>query len=187
MKKKHNSMSSDRGYSLIELVVTILMSSVVMIAVVGFLTAGLRHYRNVNSETLLQMEAQVTDLFLTELFQEAQDFRVMDSSVYPTGISYAVEVKRDGTTYALALNEGELWIAEVTAGNDAGNLLELQSKGRAGAFLAQYVDSMQIASGTFSEAVNSWNSLVNVRVAFKADTKTYNSDILVSLRNGKRN
>lgn len=187
MKHKKKFRSSEGGYTLIELVVTILISSVVVLAVTGFLTTGLKHYRNINAETMLQMEAQVADLFVTELFQEAQDFRVIDSSAYPAGITYAVEVKR-GDTYILALNGGELWFSKVTGSTDAEKLTELKSAGRAKAFLAKHVNSFGISGNTtFSDTVNNGKGLVHISVEFVVDSKTYDDNMLIALRNAKRN
>lgn len=186
-RKRQNSRSSDSGFSLIELIVTILISSVVMLAVVGFLSSGLRHFQNVNSETLLQMESQSATLFLTELFQESTDFRVINGP-YPEGISYAVEIKRDGV-YILALTGNELWFSKVTGGGDAENLNELQAKGRQRAFLARYVDNFEIntESRSFAEAVNNTNGLVSVKVRFQVGGKEYYSNSVISLRNTKKN
>lgn len=190
-RRKQKKMSPNRGYSLIELIVTVLISSIIVVAVVGFLTTGLRHYRNVNSEAMLQMESQVAELFITELFQEAEDFRVIDSTSYPTGVSYAVEIQR-GATYLLGLKEeGELWFSEVTV--DAGDtdtaiINKLLNKGRSGAFLAKYVDSFQlIGATTFSNAVVGNNGLVCVNAEFKVDGKQYDNNMLIALRNARRN
>lgn len=191
-RRKQKKMSSNRGYSLIELIVTVLISSIIVVAVVGFLSTGLRHYRNVNSEALLQMESQVTELFITELFQEAEDFRVIDSTSYPTGegVSYVVEIQRD-VTYLLALKEGELWFSEVTVeegDTDTAIINKLLSEGRSRAFLAKYVSNFQLSgSTTFSGAVGDDNGLVFVRTEFKVDGKQYDNDMLIALRNARRN
>lgn len=192
-RKRQNSRSSDSGFSLIELIVTILISSVVMLAVVGFLSTGLKHYQNVNSETLLQMESQSATLFLTELFQESTDFRVIGSGAYPAGISYAVEIQRDGVYYVLALTGSELWFSKVTASGDSAKLNELQMKGRQRAFLAKYVDSFQIGtySQDFAQAVSDeadgGHGLVDVTVRFQVGGKEYYSKSIISLRNTRKN
>lgn len=192
-REKQNSRSSNNGFSLIELIVTILISSVVMLAVVGFLSSGLRHFQNVNSETLLQMESQSATLFLTELFQESTDFRVIESAKYPEGISYAVEVQRDGAC-VLALMGNELWFSKVTeGGSDSAKLNELQTKGRQRAFLAKYVDSFQIGtnSQSFAQAASyeadGGCGLVSVKVTFQVGGKEYYSNSVISLRNTKKN
>lgn len=189
-RRRKKSRFSDSGASLIELIVTVLISSVVLLAVVGFLKTGLQHYRTVNSETMLQMESQVMELFVTELFQEASDFRVIDSAVYPAEVSYAVEVQRDGV-YILALTEDELWFSEVTAGEtDSNKLNELKTQngeGRSKAFLAKYVKGFGLNTESFAKAVSDYSGLVGVYVTFKVDEKEYYSNSLISLRNTKKN
>lgn len=186
MKKKMKK-SENRGYSLIELVVTILISSVVMVAVVGFLSTGLRHYRNVNSETMLQMESQVAELFLTELFQESRDFHEIDASAYPIGVSYAAEITRDAE-YILLLKDGELLFSKVTGGTDSERITNALSKDRSETFLAQYVKSIDIFGDntTFAEVAGS-HGLMSLNVEFEVDKKSYESNMLISLRNAKRN
>lgn len=190
-RRRKKSRFSDRGASLIELIVTVLISSVVLLAVVGFLETGLQHYRKVNSETMLQMESQVTELFITELFQEASDFRIIDSAQYPEGITYAVEVQRDGKVCILALTEDELWFSEVTAGEtDSGKLSGLKTQNREGrpqAFLAKYVNKFELKTDSFARAISDCNGLVGVDVIFKIEEKEYYSNSLISLRNTKKN
>ena len=191
---EHNEMHSNRGYSLIELIVTVLISSVVMLAVVGFLTAGLNHYRSVNSETLLQMESQMTELFLTELFQEATDFQTVTDSA-GSYVDSAVEVKRDGKVYMVALIGTELRFGEVTPGTgskaeaQAQELAELAGKGKSETFLAQYVTSFSLADGgkSFAEALG--NSYVGtmIDVTYQVDQKSYSSSSLITLRNRVKN
>ncbi|MDD5901657.1 MAG: prepilin-type N-terminal cleavage/methylation domain-containing protein [Lachnospiraceae bacterium] len=189
--KEQSGTRSNRGYSLIELIVTVLISSVVMLAVVGFLTTGLNHYRSVNSETLLQMESQMTELFLTELFQEATDFQTVPASDYPAGkdVKSAVEVKRDGLTYMVALIGSELRFGEVTAGTMAEELAELAGKGKGETFLAQYVTSFSLASGGESFANALGNSYVGtmIDVTYQVDQKSYSSSSLITLRNRVKN
>ena len=69
IKKLHRS---NEGFSLMELVVTMLISSLVTTAVAGFLSMGLNYYRRTKAEAALQTESQVAELFLTELFQESR-------------------------------------------------------------------------------------------------------------------
>ncbi|MCH5272976.1 MAG: prepilin-type N-terminal cleavage/methylation domain-containing protein [Lachnospiraceae bacterium] len=186
-RQKGRGGISDGGFSLIELIVTILISSVVIASALGFLTTGLKHYRNVNSETMLQMESQTAELFITELFQEATDFKMLDSTI-DTEISYAVEVQREGKAYVLALIGDELWFSEVTAaGADGDKLNELKTNGRKKAFLAEYVTDFQIGSESFAKAVSENHGLVVVDLIFKIDDKEYYKNSLISLRNTKKN
>lgn len=72
MKQELRLQQNNEGYSLVELIVTVLISSVVMLAVVGLLTTGLSLYKNVSTETGLQTEGQAACGRINELVQEAQ-------------------------------------------------------------------------------------------------------------------
>jgi len=75
MNQKLGLQQNNEGFSLVELIVTILISSVVMAAVVGLLTTGLNLYKNVDAETRLQTEGQAACGRINELVQEAQYLR----------------------------------------------------------------------------------------------------------------
>ncbi|MBQ9766481.1 MAG: prepilin-type N-terminal cleavage/methylation domain-containing protein [Lachnospiraceae bacterium] len=188
MKRKQKRRSPNGGYSLIELVVTVLISSVVVMAVVGFLSTGLRHYRNVNSETLLQTESQVADLFVTELFQEAKNFYVINSSEYPAGVTYAVKIVGENPG-VLALYNGELWYSDLSDASDGIMLNDLiNTQGKSKAFLAKYVSDFRLSQATqYSDAVTNRKGLVVVKLDFAVDTKTYSNTMVITLRNAKGN
>ena len=175
------------GYSLIELVVTILMSGIIVAAIAGFLSTGLNHYRVVSAETEVQMEAQVVELFVTELFQESQDFH--EVTTMSSGYDYAVAIKRDNTTYMLAKKGDELHFGAVSGADDSAQLASLASQGKSQTFLGQYVTAFDLDSDTASHAgarANS-NGLVYLELKFEVDGKTYDSSSKISLRNTNKN
>ncbi|MGN1083460.1 MAG: type II secretion system protein [Lachnospiraceae bacterium] len=189
--EKREYKPSDGGYSLIELIVTVLISSVVMMAVVGFLTAGLNHYRTVNSETMLQMESQMTELFLTELFQESTDFTVVDSAKFPAGkdVKAAVEVWKGTEVFMVAQIGNELRFGAVAGGTLEERLGSLADKARSETFLAQYVSTFSIDNASsFSEAISkpTYQGIM-VKIKFQLDKKSYDSSSLITLRNTVKN
>lgn len=212
MKKKKSNIIRNGGYSLIELVVTILMSGIIVAAIAGFLTTGLRHYRVVSAETTVQTEAQVVELFITELFQESTDFEAIPSTKFPaisdptavklpegSVVNYAVRVERGGKNYILAWIGDELRYAEVektTPG--AGGAAELRdlaeqlgdlvTKNKEECYLGQYVTEFELRSttDTFEEA--SKNGQIYMDLKFEVDGKVYESTAtVVSLRNTIKN
>ncbi|MEG1848279.1 MAG: prepilin-type N-terminal cleavage/methylation domain-containing protein [Lachnospiraceae bacterium] len=64
-------MSRNKGFTLIELVVSIAILGVVGLAVMGFMTTGSRTYTNVNEEVDLQYEAQLSVNQLRDLIIDA--------------------------------------------------------------------------------------------------------------------
>lgn len=181
--------ASNGGYSLVELIVAVLISGVVMVAVTGFLTSGLNHYRNVNSESLLQMESQMTELFLTELIQEATDFQEVSNQELPAGVSAALEVTRGTEVYMVALIGNELRFGAVTGADITARVENLKAQDRSKTFLAQYVTSFCLADGTksFSQAKNHTYKGTMVTVDYQVDQKAYKSSSLIMLRNVNRN
>lgn len=186
--KKKNYMASNGGYSLVELIVTVLISGVVMLAVMGFLTSGLNHFRNVNSESLLQMESQMTELFVTELIQEATDFRKVDD--LPSGVSAALEIEKGSEYYILALVGDELRFGTPTAGATVEEKVEnVKNQARSKTFLADYVTSFTLSPDgeTFDEAKDNTYTGTLVTIGYQVDQKSYTSSSLIMLRNVNRN
>lgn len=188
-KKNTGKRPENDGFSLIELIVTILISSCVVLAATGFLVLGMRQYQTTEEETVLQRESQVTELFLTELFQEASDFEVIEGAALAGGeITEAVAVKRDGTEFLVVHAGTQLWYGEAVGATREEQLLSLLHTPKSEKFLADYVTSFQLfgTGSTFAEIAEG-DGWVNVKVEFAMTKKQYTSNMVVALRNTKRN
>lgn len=186
--KEQKRMASNGGYSLVELIVTVLITGVVMLAVTGFLSSGLRHFRNVNSESLLQMESQMTELFVTELIQEATDFRTVET--LPSGVTAALEVEKGSEYYILALVGDELRFGTPTAGTTVEEkVANVKNQDRSKTFLADYVTSFSLSPDgeSFDEAEANVYAGTMVTIGYQVDQKSYTSSSLIMLRNVERN
>ena len=64
--------SDQRGFTLIELIVTIMIMSIVMVAAAGFIIAAANSYRVANIELELQTEAQAAMNQLNDILIEAK-------------------------------------------------------------------------------------------------------------------
>lgn len=187
IKKLHHS---NKGFSLMELIVTMLISSIVTAAVAGFLSMGLNYYRRTNAETALQTESQVTELFLTELLQESQAYEVLEAAACPAGVSFAVEVTRDDLLYIVAQKGNVLVYGKVVDQTEPSVTARIQSitdQGMDKVFLAQYVENLTIDPTIRTTAVSSQNGLVKLNVKYNVDGKTYFGKSTVSLRNTVKN
>lgn len=188
--RKQKVLASNGGYSLVELIVTVLISGVVMLAVMGFLTSGLNHFRSVNSESLLQMESQMTELFVTELIQESTDFRTVADTDLPSGVSAALEVERGTEYYILALVGNELRFGTPTTGSSVTDkVANVAAQSRNKTFLAQYVTDFSLDSDldTFTKAKEFDYVGTVVTIQYQVDQKSYTSASLIKLQNVERN
>lgn len=78
-------MQNDKGFSLIEMVVSMAILVVVGMALMGFFTYCLNQYTRSNQETTLQMEAQSTQNQLQELLLQTSVGVVTKSVTYADG------------------------------------------------------------------------------------------------------
>ncbi len=189
MKKKLKKLHhSNQGFSLMELIVTMLISSIVTAAVAGFLAVGLNYYRRTNAETALQMESQVAEYFLTELLQEAEYYRVINDC--PTGVDYALEVTRDSKIYIVARKGTVLVYGEVDMSanpDDEGRVYAVTSQTVEKVFLAKHVSGFSVTPGKQEDALSLYNGLIRLGLQFSTDGKTYTGNQTVSIRNTVKN
>ncbi len=195
--KRH--LSND-GFSLMELIITVLISSIVTTAAVAFLSVGMRYYWNAGDETTLQTESQIAELFLTELFQEATDFHKLDAT-YPADMTYAFEVVREksGTDcYAVvALKGTEIWYKELTTEEstktDAEKVAIIAGATKDTAFLAGNATELTLSETCWADAMSSGGvvtgteGLVKLDMTFHVNGREYKESTWISLRNTKRN
>ena len=81
--------SDQRGFTLIELIVTIMIMSIVMVAAAGFIITAANSYRVANIELELQTEAQAAMNQLNDILIEAKryEFREVDGKTRLTVVT----------------------------------------------------------------------------------------------------
>lgn len=80
--KKNNLIKDNRGFSLVELIVTLLVSSFVILAASFFLTASLSTFNRNNTEVSLQMESQIASNLIENLVVEATSCKYIPDFEY---------------------------------------------------------------------------------------------------------
>lgn len=69
----------NKGFSLVELVVTILMMGLVSLMLVTFISSSRRNYTNLSTEVQLQNEANFAMSYIGDVAVEAEEFTAMES------------------------------------------------------------------------------------------------------------
>lgn len=185
-KRKHLS-DNNKGFSLVELIVTMLISTIITTAVAGFLSMGTQFYRRTNAETVLQTESQIAELFLTELIQEASEYTVLDTTSSPFGVTDAVRVVRDGAPVLVVKKGNQLWYGSAVGSSDMDQIEYVAGLGKAEAFLASHVEEFKVTPEDHGKAITDENGIVKIDFTFKVDEREYKESAFVSLRNKERN
>lgn len=73
MKKLSEKQLNNKGFSLVELIVVMLMSGFIATMVMMFISSSRRNYETVNTSYTLQSEALTATTYMNELLLEAQD------------------------------------------------------------------------------------------------------------------
>ena len=78
VKKRNGIENNDRGFSLIELIVAILIMSVIMLAVVTLIASSRAAYRGAITEATIQGETETVRNFINEIAIEAKDYGIRE-------------------------------------------------------------------------------------------------------------
>lgn len=187
---------NNEGYSLVELIVSMLVMSMVMFIAIAFINSSRNTYERISTETSLQTEAQITTNYINEIMLEALEWGLVTSSDTDTVVYYAdapdnseigVSTKvlyryyfiLDKTTYKMyftKLVKTDVSALETTAiANAKGNLRKL---------LAEHVKNVVFTT----KSTNSTGELVNVDLTFgyaSMPEKDYVTTLVVAGRNLK--
>ena len=68
-------INDNKGFSLVELIVTVLITAILMLAVVAFISSSRTMYQTVNRSATLQEEAITAERVFTEAFMEAKEYK----------------------------------------------------------------------------------------------------------------
>ena len=184
-----------RGLTLIEMIVSLLIASLVLLAVTGFLMVSTRSYRNNSMETSLQMESQIALNQLDDLLMKASSYEwvndiVIDGVAYPVlGMKAMEETKGGGIGYYYAVIQDTVHkqlrfrkvekekVSESSFQQSLKHIVEEELKGNP-SLLANYVSSLWVSPTT-----NKKENLVTVSILLELDGKTFSSFSSISMRN----
>jgi len=82
-------MNDNKGFSLVELIVTVLITAILMIAVIAFISSSRTIYQTVNTSATMQEEAITAERVFTEVFMEAKAYK------FETGVNLYSGVDTD--------------------------------------------------------------------------------------------
>ena len=112
--------NNNKGFSLIEMVVAVMITAIMMIGVATFMSASLTSYRTISVNSTLQEESQTANNFLGEILLEAVNIAYSDTGASDTywliksmsndegSTKYAASaVNYDYYFFILSNNEGE--------------------------------------------------------------------------------
>ncbi len=184
--------SGNGGFSLVELIVSMLVSMIVMSAVVMFITTAMNFYRSSNEEIKLQMESQIAMNLIADIVIETNSVIVMnpvvvDAVSYPVldvstseydslnakTVNYHHIIVYDSSTgkllYYKYTDDGSSYIlSDIIRDNMLGtdNLKKV--------FLANYVTGFSVVQS---------GDLIQVTIDFANGSKTYHASQSVNMRN----
>ena len=92
--QKEDRLKQNSGFTLIELIVSILVSSVVILSAVLFLSVCLTNYRDTAAETELMMESQIAVNMIREVVMEATE--PVETGEHADGAFYYIAVRTKG-------------------------------------------------------------------------------------------
>jgi len=135
------SQIDNKGMTLIELIISIAISTIVMLMIVSFINGATKGFRRANDEVNLQMEAQTTINQLNNLALEAMDIYVTTIGENEK-IRYIIKIS-DTEFYIVIHKNDKLYLtqktseagAETIAADDVNDALNL---------LTEYVDNFEI-------------------------------------------
>lgn len=111
MKNSVNKMNNS-GFSLVELIVAMLITSIVSLSVMAFVSLATNEYTSTNSEVGIQVESSSAENFLTKTIREATDYKFIANGQYKS-------TDIDGSEIMVDFDNPILFVrgAEVSKGN----------------------------------------------------------------------
>lgn len=155
-----------KGFTLVELIISIAISFLVFGAVAAFMGQSTRNYRRSNDEISLQLEAQFILNQLNNLILEANNVK------FDTG-THTLKIKQSDCVYLITLDQAEhsLKMEKVLPlGSETGNKV----------LFGRYVDSYSV----MDTGINDRNKEIKVRLFLKNNDMEYVIEqYVIKLRN----
>ena len=184
-----------KGFSLVELVVSMAILMVVGIAILGFFTYCVGQYNRSSDETVLQMETQTTQSKLQEILLKTEVGVAVEQNGSNTEVLSLFSREEDGTPVKLALrHENDTLVYEEyqldNAWDDTGeesNAWKLIDKQLYASYVKNWEVQLYDQDGTEIEDTTKLDgprvAKVEIILNMQANERTYNTFQTIALRN----
>lgn len=185
--KKQGRKLNSRGYSLIELIIAMLVTSIVMLAVISFVTTAINSYRNTNAEASIQIEAQVASNTIGDIIISATDCQFIETAV--SGTPSKLLAVRNGNNCCIVMldeNASKLRLKKVDIDDAVLDEVsgKIDAKATAEKFFMAGNDKMLLADyATDMDIFDIDTPLVQVKLSFAFDGKSYTGNYMINRRN----
>lgn len=179
--------SDNRGISLIELIVGMAISSIIIAAIILFMSAGSRGYQAAQSEISLQTEAQTVMNQIRECVLEGNNIS------YDSSKSVLTVYHSDGnaatTTDAMEIlwfnsSDHNMYLYRTTAAGKASVLADIQSGTvTEDNLLGEYVESFEVSGNLIDDSTGGHGTTITVSLQMKYNGKEYKMAEDMKLRN----
>ena len=184
-----------KGFSLVELVVSMAILMVVGIAILGFFTYCVGQYNRSSDETVLQMETQTTQSKLQEILLKTEVGVAVEQNGSNTEVLSLFSREEDGTPVKLALrHENDTLVYEEyqldNSWDDTGeesNAWKLIDKQLYASYVKNWEVQLYDQDGTEIEDTTKLDgprvAKVEIILNMQANERTYNTFQTIALRN----
>lgn len=184
-----------KGFSLVELVVSMAILMVVGIAILGFFTYCVGQYNRSSDETVLQMETQATQSKLQEILLKTEVGVAVEQNGSNTEVLSLFSREEDGTPMKLALrHENDTLVYEEyqldNSWDDTGeesNAWKLIDKQLYASYVKNWEVQLYDQDGTEIEDTTKLDgprvAKVEIILNMQANERTYNTSQTIALRN----
>lgn len=205
VNRQHEQQLNNAGFSLVELIVSILITGFITGMIVAFISISRRTYENINTEAVLQTEASMAANYINELLLEAQACDQGTFTYTKDGVSHDAKViwikapdnsgadRSNACDYFVVL-EKDTGIVRFLRRNAVASTAENMSNATALAgicsdvmsnrysLLAEHVTNMEITPNV-NAGVYGTGTLVELKLTLNYSGKTYNTTLYVAARN----
>lgn len=196
LKKRNN-----QGFSLTEVLVSLLITSIVVLAISIMMSFGSRMYAEADTETKLQREAQIAINQITEIMMKAKDYKYYDPTSFAScsGSALLITTNREENStadqenyYAIILdsedqrllfqktNYATLQAIPQTADSWLQDITEEEINSITPSLLASYIMEFSVTPSIY---LPTSSDKVQIYIKLKLHDKTFSTFSTIDLRN----
>ena len=209
LETAEEQLQSDKGFTLMEMLLCVLLSCIVISAIGNFMVAAIKQYNHVDREINLQIEAQTVVNQLGKMIKEADNVKYYTDGNDSYAVIYSKLEEALKTGDAATAKIKIVWFHANADANKPGAMYLFEMEGDASAysnaiakigagdtsnaaFMTNYVSGFAIThndgTGTkltsgLGKTENCVNIQVDLKNVFKEDKKEYTATDTIKLRN----